>query len=43
MQKIYVIHRNLKKKMKFNINTEKEGTKVILNYHLLKINDQTGH
>lgn len=24
--------------MKFNINTEKEGTKVILNYHLLKIN-----
>lgn len=27
-----------KKKMKFNINIEKEGIKVIINYYLLKIN-----
>lgn len=26
--------------MKCNINTEKEGTKVIINYHLLKINQK---
>lgn len=26
--------------MKFNINTEKEGTKVIIIYHLLKINQK---